>query len=249
MRTKRPVLIDVGIFVTVGLGLALIAVFLIGREKNFFEKRYTLVASYKDISGLRAGAIVQLAGLNVGYVDGIRFSRVGNQDRLDVLMNINKRYQERIRKDSQASIQTQGLLGDKFILVTTGTMGMPSLADGDSITTGEGGGFNQLADVGTKALKDIQEVAKSFQLDKEDKGNVKKILANFEKTSSNWNVITQKIKNGEGTIGALIMDPSLYFDMRALMGHANRNKLLKNMVRATIEEQEKATAKPIGQEK
>lgn len=248
MRVKRSTIIDVGVFVTVGLALALTAVFFIGREKSFFERRYTLIAPFKGISGLRMGAVVQLAGINVGYVDGVRFGKAGDQNRIDVILKVSKTYQDHIRKDSVASIQTQGLLGDKFILISSGSIGMPPLADGEIMATEEGGGFGALADTGKKTLEDIRLVAKDFQqtletvkLDKDDKENIKKFLANL-------NAISGKIKNGEGTIGALIMDPSLYFDMRALMGHANRNKLLKNLIRATVDEQDKATAMPVKKE-
>ena len=252
MKTKRSALIDVGIFMTVGLVLALVSVFFVGREKSLFEKRYALVASFKEISGLRMGAIVQLAGLNVGYVDGVRFSKEGSGDHLDVILKIGKTYQDRIRKDSKASIQTQGLLGDKYILITTGSGNMPPLVNGNTIATEEGGSFAALAETGRKTLDEIQETAKTFRsavkelkLDDKDREHIKKILAHLDETSASFSIIMEKVKNGEGTVGALLMDPSIYFDMRALMGHANRNKLLKNMIRATIEEQEKATTKPV----
>ncbi|MDZ4224272.1 MAG: hypothetical protein U1D33_00035, partial [bacterium] len=95
------------------------------------------------------------------------------------------------------------------------------------------------------AAKEVTEALQSVKLDKVDRERVKKAVANIEWTSENLKEISTKIRNGEGTVGALVMDPSLYNDMRALLGHANRNKLLKSLIRATIEEQEKATAMPL----
>lgn len=246
MRTKKSTLIDVGIFVAVGLGLAMVAIFFIGRERSLFEKRYTLSVLFSNISGLRLGAVVQLAGLNVGYVSGVRFPKEGTDTgKLMVIMKVNEAYKNHIRTDSAASIETQGLLGDKFIQITPGTLARPPLQDGDAVSSQEGHSMQVLAEEGKKTMIELQETSKKIRetLDKIpwetiDKEKVQKILDNVES-------VTSSVKEGDGTIGALLMDPSLYFDLRALLGQANRNKLLKNLIRATIEEQEKATAMPI----
>ena len=252
MRIKKSTVIDVGIFMTVGCILALTAVFFIGREKSLFETRYTLIAPFKDISGLRNGAIVQLAGLNAGYVGGVRFPKEKGNDKLEVILKVAKGYKDRIRQDSVASIHTQGLLGDKYIFITTGSPAFPELKDGDLIQTQDVATLQNLTETGRKTMQEIQNAAKevtealqSVKLDKIDRERVKKAVANIEMTSENLKEISTKIRNGEGTVGALVMDPSLYNDMRALLGHANRNKLLKNLIRATVEEQEKATAMPL----
>lgn len=252
MQIKRATLIDVGLFVVVGLGLALAALFFIGRERSFFERRYTLYSQFEDVSGLRMGALVQLAGLNVGYVQGVRFPQDKGSDKLEVVLKISRDYKERIRKDSKASIQTQGLLGDKYILITTGHPNVPPLEDGEFLLTEEGAGIQALASSGSKTLKEVQEAAKKFRealeklpLEGKDKESMRKTMKNVEGSSEDLQVILSRVRKGEGTVGALLMDPALYHDLRALMGHANRNKLLKNLIRATIAEQEKATQKPI----
>lgn len=256
MRTKKSTLIDVGIFVTIGLTLALIAVFFIGRERSLFEPRYTLIAAFKDISGLRSGAVVQLAGLNAGYVAGVRFPKDKASENLEVLLKVSRDYKDRIRKDSVASIHTQGLLGDKYIYITTGSESFEPLEDNSYIPTQEISTIQNLTEESGKAMAEIHRAAKkmadtleALNWDKKDAAILKKTLANLETTTHNLNTITEKIKSGEGTIGALVMDPSLYNDMRALMGQANRNKLLKNLIRATIAEEEKPTGRPIQKEK
>ena len=84
-----------------------------------------------------------------------------------------------------------------------------------------------------------------LSLDETDKGAVKKILSNMEGASGDLKSILNRVDQGEGTIGALIKDSALYNDMRALMGRANRSKLLKNLIRSTISEEEKGTKKPL----
>lgn len=254
MNLKRSTLIDVGFFVVAGLGLAMMAILFIGREKSFFEKRYTLVAQFKDISGLRMGAVTQLAGLNVGYVDGVRFPKDKASENLEVVLKISRSYKDRIRKDSKASIQTQGLLGDKYILISTGSASLPALEEGEILLTEEGSSIAALANSGKRTFDEVREAAKKMSafLDQlpsgsQNKGEVKHILDEIDGASSDLHAILSKVRKGEGTIGALLVDSALYNDMRALMGHANRNKLLKNMIRATITEQEKATRRPISE--
>ncbi len=252
MRIKKKTIMDVGIFVTAGLGLALMAVFLIGRERSLFERRYTLIAPFEDISGLRSGAVVQIAGLNAGYVNSVRFPADKTSQKLEVIMKVGKGYRDRIRKDSKASIHTQGLLGDKYIFITTGSAGFAPLENGEYIETEEIANIQNLTESGSKTLqaienaaKEISDTLKKIKLDETDRANLKKAIANIETTSGDMKEISGKIRNGEGTLGALIMDPSLYNDMRALLGEANRNKLFKTLIRGTIEEQEKGTSMPV----
>ncbi|MBI5299342.1 MAG: MCE family protein [Deltaproteobacteria bacterium] len=254
MNLKRTTLMSVGIFVAIGLALTMAAVFFIGQEKSLFEKRYTLHAIFKDVSGLRMGAVVQLAGLNVGYVDGVRFPSperaAGGQ--LEVILKINKAYEDQIRKDSKVSIQTQGLLGDKYILISTGTPGVAAHKNGDTLITQEATGITVLADVGKKTMEEIQETMRKMRevmdklpLQDVDQKRFREIMTNIDATTGDIRVIADKVKQGEGTLGAFLMDPSLYNDMRSLLGHANRSKLLKGLIRATISGQDKGTEKSV----
>lgn len=252
MRIKRRTLIEVGVFVVMGLSIALASLFLIGRDRSFFGQSYSLIASFDDVSGLRKGAVVQLAGLNVGYVEGVRFPKDKTTKNLEVVLKISKNFREFIRHDSSATIQTQGLLGDKFILITRGSMNQPALGNGDRVQAEGAGGVTELTRKGKEMVEEISRAAKKFRevLDKlplgaEDQQSMKKLLANLEGASGALKEILNGMNRGEGTVGALLKDPSLYHDIRALMGRANRSKLLKNLIRATIVEQEKGTEKPL----
>lgn len=249
MNVKRSTLMSVGLFVTMGLALTMVAVFFIGQERSLFERRYTLYALFKGVSGLRMGAVVQLAGLNVGYVDGVRFPKAERADgRLEVILKISKSYQERIRADSKVSIQTQGLLGDKYILITTGAPGVAALKDGDTLITEDSVGLAGLAEEGRRTLREMRETAETLRevLDKlpvtdMDQKRFREIMQNIDAATGDIKVVTGKVRAGEGTLGAFLTDPSLYNDMRSLLGHANRSKMLKGLIRATIAEQEKGT--------
>lgn len=243
MKIRSKTLIEVGVFVAVALGATFFAIFLVGRERGLFGRAYTLLASFDDVSGLREGAQVQVAGLNAGYVDGVRFAQTTKG--LDVVLKISTHFKDFIRSDSVASIETQGLLGDKFILISRGSPASPPLADGDFLRTEGIGGLSAIADKGKKMMDEMALAARRFRealekipLDEANRQAIKSILADLSE-------IMAGLKEGEGTIGALLRDPALYHDLRALMGRANRSKLLKNLIRATITEQEKATQQPV----
>ena len=198
---------------------------------------------------------MQLSGLKIGLVDGVILSpKAKGDDFLKVILKIEKKYQEYIRRDSKATIETQGLLGDKFIFITPGNPKVAVLENGETITTGEGISISVVMAQGKKTMKSIESATKKLEetlaklpLSDEDQRSMHKILSNVESSTANVGDITAKVKNGEGTIGALLADPALYNDLRALLGHADRNKLLKSMIRATISEQEKETRQPVSE--
>src|SRR3989338_400794 len=110
MQSKQSTLIQVGLFVVVTLVIAMISIFFVGKKQSFFERLYTVRVHFTDISGLRRGASVQLAGVGGGFVESVAFPEETQSPGVDVVLKINRNFKDRIREDSVASIQTQGLL-------------------------------------------------------------------------------------------------------------------------------------------
>ncbi len=180
MLDKEKTQIRVGLFVFAGLLLAMYVIFMIGGEKQLFEPRYKLIAKFTDISGLRVGAPIQLAGLKVGFVDKIRFPQSLSEKEIDLTLRLNRKFQERIRQDSVATVNTQGLLGDKFIYISVGSEDQPSLKDGDTITTKETVSLYNFAEKGGQRLEDVRVASNSAKKFFEDmyssKEDVRKTL-------------------------------------------------------------------------
>jgi phospholipid/cholesterol/gamma-HCH transport system substrate-binding protein len=292
----------VGIFVTVGVLLAMMVIFMLGSESRFFHRQYTIYANFDDISGLRAGAPVQLAGVKVGYVDGINVPKDLEMKEITVVMRISRKYMKRIRADSTASIETQGLLGDKFIYVTMGSETEPIIPNKGIIQSkvtasifALGDKAGEIMDNISKASKaisdmlagedgksDIKDIIHSMRntmqqiekgkglihaliydpkgqqvvsdlaramnavgdvVEQADEEGTAGILVNIRQASADLRSILASVKRGEGTLGKLVTDPTLYNDMRALFGRANRNVLLRSVVRSTIEENERQMLK------
>lgn len=291
MDKKYGQQIRVGIFVFIGLLLSMVVIFLLGEGVSLFERQYTLRAQFDDISGLRLGAPVYVAGINVGMVEQIRFPVALEDKKVVVDLKLKRVYQDRIRENSEASITTQGLLGDKAIFITVGSPDFKPLEPGDDLKVKQALSLNALADQGQELLGNINEMtkaAKELIVDvKKEKGllhalvydpdgkQILKDLArvsrsagdiiaqiqngrgvlhslvydpttrdlgkvfsdtaqNFKSLSQDLGSVGQKINKGEGSIGGLINDPTVYYDMMTLLGKANRNKLLRTVIRATL---------------
>src|SRR5207302_5662620 len=121
MNEKREVATKfrVGVFVLVALATFLGAVYALGARARLFEARYTTHVEFTEVGGLCEGATVRLAGVRIGRVSGVNLPpQPGGKVRVD--LTIGRRFSDRIRKNSVARIETQGLLGDRIVEITVG---------------------------------------------------------------------------------------------------------------------------------
>lgn len=184
MVNDKSLQIRVGIFVTAGLALAMFILFSIGSQKSWFEDDYKLYCKFKDISGLSQGAVVSLAGVNIGTVVELKFPKDPKDKEIIVMLELVKEYQDRIRRDSFATITTQGLLGDKLISVTVGNPGEEILKDGEELKTKKSGDLFSLGQSASEVVGDLREVLESV------------------------GEMLNEAKNGKGVIHALFYDPA-----------------------------------------
>src|SRR6267142_3786579 len=132
MPDERPYALQVriGLFILVSLVLLFAIVYLLGERARYFERKYELVAEFTEVGGLIEGATVRLAGVQIGRVTGVILSpKAGTKVR--VTMTVARRFHDRIRRDSEARIATQGLLGDKIVEITSGSPNAPPLGPGE----------------------------------------------------------------------------------------------------------------------
>lgn len=248
----------VGLFVFAGVFLAMVAIFFLGSNKQLFKRQYNLTTTFEDISGLRVGGQVQLAGLVVGMVDRISFAQVLGDKKVQVRLNINKEFQERICSDSLATINTQGLLGDKIIFISPGNPDKSVLQDGDFLPSEERPSLFTIAEKGGDIMDNINKASKELiqvlqEIEKGDgllhtlvyESKSRPVGQDFSETAKELKVaskelkeILQKVNRGEGTIGALLADPSVYNDIRRLFGKLERNNLLRHVIRSRIRDLE-----------
>jgi phospholipid/cholesterol/gamma-HCH transport system substrate-binding protein len=152
----------IGAFVLAGLLVFLAIIYLLGAQARYFERKYTLVAEFTEVGGLIEGATVRLAGVQIGRVtDVVLPGEPGSKVR--VALTIARRFMDRIRRDSEARIVTQGLLGDKLVEITIGTAAEPPLRPGDIIASREPFDPSQIFAEGSRAVGNVGRLAQSLE--------------------------------------------------------------------------------------
>jgi phospholipid/cholesterol/gamma-HCH transport system substrate-binding protein len=176
----------VGMLVVVSFAILVVAIFFISGKGGVFASRFHVKTYLPAASGLKEGAPVWLAGVEVGKVDRVAIST--NQDPLravEIAMSVRSDYEKDIRTDSKARLGSVGLLGDKYVELSRGIRGTP---------VGEGGTVEGSEEA------DIKKLVESSN----------DLLANLDVLSDKVKSITEKIDKGEGSVGKFINDPTLY---------------------------------------
>lgn len=252
--------VKVGMFVTLGVGLVLAAILILGSTENMLARKNRYHTHFPTIDGLVPGAKVAIGGVQVGTVVGITFNREARAVRVDY--TVMRDSSDWIRKDSTAEIMTQGMLGDKFISLKGGSPEMEGLVSESEIPNAPSKDISQFLSKGDQLMVSLNSIAstldrvlKSFESDGKAEvffkgltGSARSLSGVAEKLNreldsiklksavDHLNGILEKINNGQGTLGALVNDPGLYDDAKALLGGANRNRMIRNLVRQTVKE-------------
>src|SRR5437870_1016421 len=128
--------IKVGIFVAFGLLLCLIATFMIGNERQMWNRHIEFHAAFYDVAGLKPGSPIRMGGIDIGTVKAVEHAKDVADRRIHVTLSIVRTEAERVRVDTMADIQNKGLLGDKMVGLSTSGVGA-ALEPGGEIKTNE----------------------------------------------------------------------------------------------------------------
>lgn len=223
----------VGIMVIVSLAIFAVAVFFISGQEGFFTRHYFLKAYLASAGDLREGAQVRLAGISVGNVVRIRISPYPEKERaVELDLKIARTYQDQIRGDSVASVNTVGLLGDSYVDITRGTSAREPLADGGTVNTAERADIaavmqntNQVISRLDNLSARLQDITAQIQ---GGKGTVGKLIYDqqlynkLDSTVSSAQTMVDRVQSGQGTIGKLMVDETLYNKTAATLDRLNQ---------------------------
>lgn len=192
-----------GLFIAATLIILAVGVFLIGSNQTLFQSTYPLQADFRNASGLSLGADVRVGGIQKGNVRRIDLPKHPDGN-VVVVMDLRKETRDVLKEDSVASIKSEGLVGDKYVEISFGSPGAPKLKDWDRLKSEPP---IDISDLFTKADQ-ILDTAHAA-------------ILSVAETAGNMTSITSKIKNGQGTVGALINDRSVYNQAQATMNEAH----------------------------
>ena len=196
--------IKLGVFVTLGVAVLIIGIYFVGERQQLFRSTFRVSAVFKDVAGLQAGNNVRFSGINVGTVESI--SVVSDTSvRVEILIDEDTR--KFIKKNAIASIGSEGLMGNKILIISPGIGTEKQIEDNDKIVT-------------------VQPVNMDEIL-----VSLKTTIDNTSNVTSDLSKITHEIQAGKGTIGKLFMDKSIANNFDSSIVNLNQSLLgLKNLV-------------------
>ena len=180
----------VGLFILVGLIIFIVAIFTLGSQKKVFVKSISVNVVFNDIEGLKTGNNVWYSGVKVGTIKKIQFY---GSSQVQVFMNIEEQTHRYIHKDAKASISSDGLIGNKIIVLTSGTPSFPFVEDGDRLQV-------------DKTLS-TDEIMKTLQVNNK----------NLVDITSNFKVLAKNLVDGKGTAGALLADEQIAENFKTMV--------------------------------
>jgi len=353
--------VKVGIFVTLGLALMALSIFLIGDNRKIWDPSVTYTAAFADVAGLKSGSPVRMGGVDVGTVGKLGHGGDANDSRIYVELNVVKSESRRVRQDTVAKVVNKGLLGDKMVELSVADAASPAMPAGGRLKSEEPLDFNKyitkfesIADKAEKAVGNIEAATRGFgdpQLADDVKGSVKSlravldavaqkdsvvhrlffdaeearkvdqtinelaaatgqlngalgdvhalttqarngpgiahallydgdisahaagvmsevhkdlvavregngllhafiygddktqhVMGNVDAMTNDLRQIVAGVRAGKGTIGGLLVDPSIYEDIKSLVGNLDRNQVLRALVRYSIKQDEQRPA-------
>jgi len=182
--------ITVGVFILLGLVIFVLGVFTLGSQKKAFVKSISVNAVFNDIQGLKAGNNVWFSGVKIGTIKKIQFY---GTSQVQVFMNIEEDAHQYIHKNSTASISSDGLIGNKIVVISGGSTKFPFVEDGD-----------QLQVANTLSTDDIM---KTFQVNNK----------NLVDVTSDFKVLARNLVEGKGAAGALLADEQIATNFKAIV--------------------------------
>jgi phospholipid/cholesterol/gamma-HCH transport system substrate-binding protein len=195
MRTaESKKAITVGIFIVVGLLIFIVGVFTLGSQRKAFVKSVQISAIFDDVEGLKLGNNVWFSGVKIGTIKKIMF--YGNSQ-VEVVLSIEEEAQRYIHKDAFAKISSDGLIGNKIIVIEGGTLQSPMVENGDKLTV--------------KKITSTDEIMQTLQV------NNKNLLG----ITGDLKILTSQLVDGKGTVGSLLNDSLLAGNFKSIITNLN----------------------------
>lgn len=179
-----------GMFVTLGIILFVVTIYFVGKQKNLFGSTIILKSHFKTVSGLKLGNNVRFSGINIGTVDAIEMIS-DTSVMVDIL--IQKSAQPFIKTDAKVSISSDGLMGEKVLVISPGAFSANIVKDKDLL-------------ISKKAIE-IEDLMLSM----------KKSIDNIELISNNLALFSYKINNGNGALSKMISDEEFSDNLKSTL--------------------------------
>ena len=192
---KRAVI--VGIFVFVGMLFLVGGILMVGNLHETFKRKMQVMSFFDNVNGLQKGNNIWFSGVKIGTVSNLRFY---GKSQVAVSLNIETKVQQYIRKDAKVKISTDGLIGNKILVIYGGTQGYDAVIEGDTLAVEAAISSEEMMNTLQENNKNLLVITTGF----------KDITTDFKDVSTNFKAISKKLTTTNGSIGKLLNDNALY---------------------------------------
>jgi phospholipid/cholesterol/gamma-HCH transport system substrate-binding protein len=194
MKSKKFNSVWIGLFILMALLAFIAAIFVVGNRRGMFKENMTLNAYFKSSDGVRRGALVKLSGIEIGSVNLVAITPDNN---VKIELKVDKEYSQFLRKDSEASIEVEGIMGDKFIAISPGTSQFALLQENDNMSTIEPFSIGTIIQQAQATIDNVEALTEELRL------------------------IFEDVRAGKGTIGKLVTDESMYYNLNSATSYVD----------------------------
>ncbi|HDY68492.1 MAG TPA: MCE family protein [Candidatus Scalindua sp.] len=200
MKKDQAIALRAGLFVIIMLVATAITIFVLGTERGYFKKVFTVYASFSNVLGLQPGAPVRLSGVTVGKVDSVNVPQDMAKTKLEVVMQIERKFQSRVRANSIASIRSLSYVtGDYYVEISMGNSNSAMLKEGDFIQSTDPADFSRAFEDGINVVDSIYKNLKEIE--------ETRLFERLSNSAKSLNDVIEEIKTGKGMLHALIYEP------------------------------------------
>lgn len=201
----------VGAFVVLAVIGIVVAVVSIGIDKDLFTKKYQLTFTAEKGTGFSKGMPVKLSGFRIGRIKSVALNE---QAQVDIAIEIDRKYQKWIKRDSKVKLVKEGLVGDNIIEVSVGSPNLPMLKSGEFIGYQKTKGLEEIANDMADQIKPVlYEVKEIISYVNDPRGDIKRSLANVRE-------LTGSLKGTQKEVDRLLVDSRQ--QIGKVGGHAER---------------------------
>ncbi len=223
LETDRRRRLRVGLFTAVLLAVLGLIILTLGKKQGLFQRHARYEVRFEHVGGLVPGSAVWLNGVVVGAVEEVELPTDPNQPQINVRFRIDERLAERVRADSTVRIRTLGLLGDRYLEISSGSPSQPQLAPGSVITGREPTDVAAVLSQGGDAMTNILAISTSLRriLERVERGegvlgelttspeSGRKVVERLDSVLEQTDALLKNVQAGKGALGRLINDPKL----------------------------------------
>jgi len=225
--------IKLGIFVLAGLALLIAFLYMLGKNQSLFSNRFLVTARFENVSGLTPGGNVRVSGIVVGVVESVTLV---NDTLVEVALRLDDNMRQVVRKNTVASIGTDGLVGNRVVNLLPSKEPAPLIEPGDVIHSEKDVSTSEMLHTLDQTNRNVLEISEGLILtiDRINKSaalagllddvglsqNLKVALVNLRQTTAaasatatDLQTVMRDVRNGEGTVGALLRDTTLAHEL------------------------------------